>query len=142
VSREIAELREELRATFEPFRQYVRRELASLGENLSSQGGRLEGQGHTFDSKLVTAEEKAAQRLRQIEEGVIDRARQLSEEIRKRNETVMTVVRRALQELDARKPDRTTLAALLTEVAAHLSTEGARGEAERGEEETEARSTH
>jgi hypothetical protein len=137
LTREVRAVRDELRATFEPFKQYVRSELASLGANLSGQDGRIEGQGHSFDSKLLTVEERAAQRLRSLEEGMLDRARQLAEEIRKRNETVMAAVQRAIHELDSRKPDRTALAALLAEVAAHLS-----GESAHGEEHTEERSTH
>jgi hypothetical protein len=141
VTREIGEVRDELRATFEPFKQFVRSELASLGATLSNTDGRLDGQGHIFDSKLVNAEEKASQRLRQVEENVIERARQLSDEIRKRNDIVMTAMRRAIQELDSRKPDRAALAALLSAVAAQLSGETGR---EKGEEaaEAEERSTH
>jgi hypothetical protein len=135
--REVREVREELRATLEPFKQYVRSELASLGSTLSGQDGRIDGQAHSFDSKLLTAEEKTAERLKNLEQELIDRARQLSEEIRRRSETVMTAVQRAMQELDTRKPDRTALAALLAEVAAHLSGEG--GAPER---ESQERSTH
>jgi hypothetical protein len=140
VTREVGEMRDELRSTFEPFKQYVRSELASLGATLSNTDGRLDGQGHIFDSKLVNAEEKAAQRLRQVEEGVIERARQLSDEIRKRNEVVMTAMRRAIQELDSRKPDRAALAALLSEVAAQLSGASTREKEELAE--AEERSTH
>jgi hypothetical protein len=137
LSREISAVREELRATFEPFKQLVRSELASLGEGLSRQDGRMEGQGHSFDSKIVNAEERAAERLREVEGGVIERARQLSDDIRRRNEAVMTAVQRALRELDSRKPDRTALAAMLSELSRKLTSE-ASAEAQ-GEEE---RSTH
>jgi hypothetical protein len=141
LSREIAQLRDELRAAMEPFKQYVRSELAALGENLNSQSGQIDGQGKTFDSKLLTLEERAAQRLRLVETSILERAHQLSEEMRKRNEAVMSAMRRAMEDLDTRKPDRTGLAALFVEVAAHLSRESSR-ETQRPSAEEEPRSTH
>jgi hypothetical protein len=128
------DLREEMRRSLDALEAYVKRELETLTDRLKGEqderkvslddlSRELRDTGHTLEKKIAQVDEQASKIQRDLRQQLLEQSRVLSEDIRQKHEEIAAGLERALQELRVDKTDRSTLAALFTEVALRLNNE-------------------
>ncbi|MBC7909070.1 MAG: hypothetical protein H7Y30_01130 [Pyrinomonadaceae bacterium] len=130
--KESGDLREETRKRFDSLELYIKHEMESLTERLTSeQNARTEAAeqlersikdtSRAFDKKTAQLDEQNAKSQRELRQQLLDQSKTLSEEIRQKHQELLAVVEREATELRTDKTDRSALAALFTEVAMRLN---------------------
>jgi hypothetical protein len=128
------DLREETRRSLDALEAYVKRELETLTDRIKGEQDERTGSlndlsrelrdtGYALEKKIAQLDEQANKVQRDLHQQLLEQSKGLSEEIRQKYEEISAVLERSLQELRVDKTDRSTLAALFTEVALRLNNE-------------------
>ena len=134
IQREIGELRNETKKGMAALETYIKKELASLTEQLrSEQSERLEATEavvakiddtrQMLDRKLTQLSDKTVAGQRDLQEQLLQQSKNLLEEIHDKHEALGNDLERALGDLRQEKTDRVELANMLMEVALRLKEE-------------------
>jgi len=134
VSKETADLRDEVKRRLSALEAYMKAEVESLSDRLrSEQDGRAAGDkdlgrelresAAQFDQKVSQLDEVVARSQRDLRQQLHAQHQELGDDIRQRVEDVLVRLAHEAQELRSDKTDRKALAALLTEMAMRLNGE-------------------
>lgn len=126
------DLEQQLTARVEALEAFTRNELESLADRIraehedrvESQGGVLRDLKTAADSlerRTASLDEQLAKSQREIRQQILDQNQRLSDEIRRKADEVLAALTREAQELRTDKADRSTIAALLNEMAMRLA---------------------
>lgn len=134
LSREAADLREDIRKRFDALADYFRGEIESLTHRLMSErdertasSNELARQLHelagALERRAAQLDDEATRKYRELRQQLLDHVRMLNDDIQRRHDDLAAALERAVHELRSEKVDRTALANLLTEVAMRLNDE-------------------
>lgn len=132
--KESSDLRDDTRKRFEALEAFVKNEFESLTERLQAEGRTreessqslsrdLQETGKTLDKKLSQLDEQTTRGQRDLRQQILDQSKNLSDEIRQKHNELVALVEREVAELSHSKTDRSSLAALFTEVSLRLNNE-------------------
>jgi vacuolar-type H+-ATPase subunit H len=132
--RESANLRDDTKNRLDSLDGYLKQELDTLSTRLKTEqsdrdtGDKDLAEGIrelslSSDKKIAQLDELIAQNQREARQRLQEQSNALRDEIRQRNEDVLTTLEKAIQELRSDKTDRATLASLLQEVAIRLNSD-------------------
>ena len=130
--KETVEIRETSRRRFDQLEAFMRKEFETVQTRIkaerderteiSSQMAReLKDLTDGLSRRIRDLDDRGTTTERELRNDLLQQARDLTEEIRARNEELSTILDRRVHELRDGKTDRATLAALFTEVALRLS---------------------
>ena len=134
VSKETADLRDEVKRRLSALEAYMKAEVESLSDRLrSEQDGRAAGDkdlgrelresAAQFDQKVSQLDEVVSRSQRDLRQQLHAQHQELGDDIRQRVEDVLVRLAHEAHELRSDKTDRKALAALLTEMAMRLNGE-------------------
>jgi DNA anti-recombination protein RmuC len=132
--KEVSDAREDSRRRFDQLENFIRQEIASLGDRLRSENQQrtqaaeditreLRDTSKTLNQKLHQFDEQTAQTHREIRQQMLDQSKNLSDEIRQKYEELAAALTREARELRSDKADRVALSNLFTELAMRLNDE-------------------
>lgn len=132
--KESAELRDDTRKRFEALESFVKSEFEALTERLQAEqrardesvqnlSRDLQETGKGLEKKLAQFDEQTTRSQRDLRQQILDQSKTLSDEIRQKSNELKALLEREVAELGHAKTDRTSLAALFTEVALRLNNE-------------------
>ena len=136
LTKESAELRDEVKRRLSALETYMKAEVDSLSERLRAEqdargaadqdlGRDLRDTAQQFEHKLTQIEDVVARGQRELRQQLHTQHQELGDDIRQRVEEVLLRLAREAQELRSDKTDRKALAALLTEMAMRLNADAA-----------------
>ena len=134
LSKETAELRDEVRKRLAALEAYVKAEIESLSDRLRAEqdaragavkdlGRELRDTSQHFEEKTSQIDDLVARTHRELRQQLHAQHQELGDDIRQRVEDVLSRLAREAHELRTDKADRSALAALLTEMAMRLTGE-------------------
>jgi hypothetical protein len=132
--KESSDLRESTKKRLEVLENYVKKELESLESRLRSEqqersdscdriSADLKNTSTSVAKRFADAEGENSQAHRELRTELLEQSKNLSDEIRAKNEELASILDRRVRELRNDKTDRAALASLLTEVAMRLNDE-------------------
>ena len=132
--KEAGELREETRQHFDSLEGFIKSEFAALSDRLKTENSqrdemgteitaRLQDTAKTMDRKLMQLDELTAQNQRALRQQMLEQAKTLNDELRRKYEELAATIAREADELRHDKTDRAALADLFTELALRLNHE-------------------
>jgi DNA anti-recombination protein RmuC len=130
--KEYTSLRDENRKRFDSLETYIKKEIESLTEQLKNeQGGRSEALKclaeeqknitTALEKRLSQFDEQTSNSQRELREQILNQSKNLQDDIKQKYAEIMTILEREAQELRSDKTDRSTLAAMFTELAVRLN---------------------
>ncbi len=130
--KETVEIRETSRRRFEQLESFIHKEFETVQAKFKSerddrtdvasqQSRELKELADTLSRRIRDLDDRGTTVERDLRNGMLQQARDLTEEIRARHEELATLLERRVHELRDGKTDRATLASLFTEVALRLS---------------------
>ncbi len=113
---------------------YIKQEVESLSEKIKQEQNQREqvvnaladGQKNistSLERKFVEFDEQSSIKAREVREQIFNQSKTLHDEIRQKYEDILTLLEREAQEIRHEKTDRSTLAALFTELAIRLNSQ-------------------
>ena len=134
LQKDLTELKEETRGRFESLEVFLRKEIESLTDQLKAEQEarqqailtltqELTETAKAFDQRSNQVEEHIVKTQRELRQHILDQSRTLRDEFWDRYRELSEATDRGIQELQAEKTDRATLAVLLTELAMRLGNE-------------------
>lgn len=132
LSSETADLKEDLRRRLDALDQFVRTEIDTLVQRIHAEHDHrtesvagvsrdLQAASSTFDRKVAAVDDQLARAQRELRQQILDVHQRLADDVRDKMEAVLARLHGTAEDLRADKADRTTLAALFTEMALRLS---------------------
>jgi uncharacterized phage infection (PIP) family protein YhgE len=132
--KEVADARDDARRRFDQIENFMKQEVAALGDRLRSENAQrgqateditreLRDTSKTIHQKLTQLDDQAAQANRELRQQLLDQSKSLSDEIRQKYEELAAALTREARELRSDKADRSALANLFTELAMRLNNE-------------------
>jgi hypothetical protein len=132
LTKECADIREDLKRRLEAIAADTRTELGALRERLAAEseergsaaadlGQRITDLSADLRSRTARLEESFGQGLKELRQGLAEQGRSLGDDIRGRNEALSARLGSGLEGLRLDKVDRAELGALLNEVAVRLT---------------------
>lgn len=130
--REATDLRHDLKRRFESLELYIKKEVESLTNRLSTEQD-LRGESvtrltqdltqlaATLEEKARRLEQQASQAQSHVLQQLAERTNELADDVRTRHAETTSALEGAVRDLRAEKTDRTSLAAILMEAAQRLS---------------------
>lgn len=129
---EITNFRDEARKRLDALEIYIKKEVESLTQRLKQEQTEreaalqsiVEAQKQTnssFEKKLSQVDEKSINNQRELREQILNQSKSLQDDIQQKYEEILALLKQESQQLDRVKTDRSTLAALLTEMAISLN---------------------
>ena len=130
--KESTDLRDDTKKRFDALELYVRHELESLSARLAAEqnarGDAVEAlslgltdTARAFEKKTAQMDEQNARSQSELRQQILDQSRSLNDSIRQKYEELTAALEREAAELRTDKTDRSSLAALFTEVAMRLN---------------------
>ena len=130
--KDTADLKDDVKKRLDTLEAYMRRETESLeGQIKSERGDRVDAHSslsnelketaRSFDRRATTIDEQQSKGQRDLRQQMLEQHQRLSDDLRQKVEEILATLARTAQELRTDKADRTTLAALLTEMAMRLT---------------------
>lgn len=134
LQKDLTELKEETRGRFASLEDFFRKELEGLTDQLHTEQAtrqqavqelaqELKETAKAFEQRTNQAEEHIVKTQRELRQHILDQSRTLRDEFWNRYRELSETMDRSIQELQAEKTDRGTLAVLLTELAMRLGNE-------------------
>jgi flagellar biosynthesis GTPase FlhF len=134
VVKETSESREDLRKRFESLETYIKKELESLSDRVKTEerersdadremSRELKDTSRLLEKKLTQLDDNLIKTQRDFNQQLSDKSKHLADDIRQKYEELLGLINRETEELRIDKTDRSTLAALFTEVAMRLNNE-------------------
>lgn len=132
--KECSTLRDDTKKRLDSLEMYITQEAESLTEGLKTEqierdeavkdlGQNLKDTTKSLEKKVSQLDEQTSQKQRELRQQILDQSKSLDDDMRQKYEAIMTVIERETQELRTDKTDRSTLAALLTQLAMQLTNE-------------------
>jgi seryl-tRNA synthetase len=132
--KEVSDAREDSRRRFDQLENFLKQEIASLGDRLRSENAQraqateditreLRDTSKALNQKITQLDEQSSQANRELRQQLLDQSKSLSDEIRQKYEELAATVTREARELRSDKADRVALSNLFTELAMRLNNE-------------------
>ncbi|MGE0128602.1 MAG: hypothetical protein AB7U82_11025 [Blastocatellales bacterium] len=132
--KEVSDAREDTRRRFDQLENFLKQEIAALGDRLRSENAQrtqateditreLRDTSKAINQKITQLDEQSAQATRELRQQLLDQSKSLSDEIRQKYEELAAALTREARELRSDKADRTALSNLFTELAMRLNNE-------------------
>jgi hypothetical protein len=139
LTRETAELGEDVRKRLASVEQYAGTEAEALAQRIKGEyearttankelSRQLQDTSSEFERRSGLIEDQLARAQRELRQQILDVQQQLSAEIRQKFDALLAELRQEAVDLRSVKADRGTLAALFTEIAMKLATDSAGSE--------------
>lgn len=132
--KECSSIRDDIKKRLDSLEMYIKQEVEALNEGLKTEQSQrdettkeiaqeLKDTSKSLEKKLGQLDEQSNQKQRELRQQILDQSKSLDDDMRQKYESILSVVDREVQELRSDKTDRSTLAALLTQVAMQLNNE-------------------
>jgi DNA anti-recombination protein RmuC len=132
LSKDTAELRDDVKRRLAALEHYVRQEIDALGERLTAEQGErgsavkqigqeLRDQGSALEKRCAAIEDQGARAQREMRQQLLEQQQRLTDEIQQRHQELLAALGRESSELRDDKADRAALASLFTEMAMRLN---------------------
>ena len=132
--KETNQLRQDMQARIDALEAYARKESDSLGDQIRAEhqdrvdahdnlARDMKESSKSQERRTTALDEQTSKAQRELRQQMLEQHQRLSEEIRRRTEDLLATLTRESQALRADKTDRSTLAALLNEMAMRLTDE-------------------
>ncbi len=132
LAKESVDLREDTRKRFDVLETFIKTEFAALADRLQAEQrtrdeavlGLWRGvhdTGQALTSKLAELQEQSARAQSDLRQQILEQSKDLSEEIRQKQDEITALLQREVADLNHGKTDRSSLATLLTEMALRLN---------------------
>ncbi len=132
--KEVSDAREDTRRRFDQLENFLKQEIAALGDRLRSENSQreqateditreLRDTSKSLKEKINQLDEQSSQANRELRQQLLDQSKNLSDEIRQKYEELAAALTREARELRSDKADRTALSNLFTELAMRLNNE-------------------
>jgi hypothetical protein len=132
LSKESADLRDDIRRRFEAIENYAKKEIESLGDRLKTEqveraqavkevARDLKETGGSLDKRIAQAEEQNAKKLKDLRQQLLDQSKALTEEFGQKHQALSELTESQVDDLRREKTDRVALANLLTEISLRLT---------------------
>jgi uncharacterized protein YijF (DUF1287 family) len=139
LTRETADLAEDVRKRLASVEQYAATEAEALAQRIKGEyeartmatkelSRQLQDTTGEFEKRSGAIEDQLARAQRELRQQILDVQQQLTAEIRQRFDALQAQLRQEAVDLRNAKTDRSTLAALFTEVAMKLASDSSGGE--------------
>jgi hypothetical protein len=130
--KECSSIRDDIKKRLDSLEMYVKQEVESLNESLTTEQSQrddatkevaqeLRDSTKSLEKKIGQLDDQSNQRQRELRQQILEQSKSLDDEMRQKYESILSVIDREVQELRTDKTDRSTLAALLTQVAMQLN---------------------
>jgi hypothetical protein len=134
LAKEFSSVRDDMKKRFDSLEMYIKQEVEALNEGLKTEQSQrdettkevaqeLRDSTKSLEKKLGQLDEQSNQRQRELRQQILDQSKSIDDDMRQKYESILSVIDREVQELRSDKTDRSTLAALLTQVAMQLNNE-------------------
>lgn len=134
IEKAIASVRIETKSTLDTLEQFVRKELQSLSDQLSSEKNeriestqslseKADDAKKAFENKLGLLTEKVVNNQRETQDQILQQAKTVMTEIREKNDALQKQLDQSIEALNNEKTDRLALADLMMEAAMRLKNE-------------------
>jgi phage gp36-like protein len=134
LTKDFNNLQIDTRKQLDSLENYIKQEVESLSEKIKQEQNQREqvvnaladGQKNistSLERKLIEFDEQSSVKSREIREQIFNQSKTLHDEIRQKYEDILTLLEREAQEIRHEKTDRSTLAALFTELAIRLNSQ-------------------
>jgi hypothetical protein len=134
LDKEIAALRSETKTTLDTLEQFVRKELQSLADQLSTEKSERTESAENLSEKIDDAKKNLEKKLslqgdkmikdqRDIQDQILQQSKNIMDEIHQKNDALQLSLDRAVESLSSDKADRLALANLMMEAAMRLKDE-------------------
>ena len=135
LAQETAELKDEVRKRLGALEQFVKQEAASLADRIKTEHEErtdatkdlardARESAKAFEKKTGQLDDQISRVQRELRQQILEAQRGLTDDLRQKIDEVLARLGRESADLREEKADRTTLAALLTEMAMRLTTDG------------------
>lgn len=132
--KECSNIREDIKKRLDSLETYIMQEVEALSEGLKAEqtqrdetskeiAQELKDTTKALEKKIGQLDEQTSQKQRELRQQILDQSKSLDDDMRQKYESILAVIEREVQELRSDKTDRSTLAALLTQVAMRLNNE-------------------
>ena len=132
--KETNQLREDIQARIDALEAYARRESDSLGDQIRAEhqdrvdahdglARDLKETARSQERRTTALDEQTSKAQRELRQQMLEQHQRLTDEIRRRTDDLLATLTRESQALRSDKTDRSTLAALLNEMAMRLTDE-------------------
>lgn len=132
--KECSSIRDDVKKRLDSLEMYVKQEVESLNEGLTTEQSQrddatkevaqeLRDSTKSLEKKIGQLDDQSNQRQRELRQQILEQSKSLDDDMRQKYESILSVIDREVQELRTDKTDRSTLAALLTQVAMQLNNE-------------------
>jgi hypothetical protein len=145
--KETNQLRQDMQVRIDALEAHARRETESLSDQIRAEhqdrvdahdnlGRELKETAKSLERRTTSLDEQSSKAQRELRQQMLEQHQRLSDEIRRRTDDLLATLTRESQALRSDKTDRSTLAALLNEMAMRLTDElrapGATGDEDGG----------
>ncbi|KOP24154.1 hypothetical protein AMR41_22535 [Hapalosiphon sp. MRB220] len=130
--KECGSLRDETKKRLDYLENYIKNEIEAVNDQLKNEQFKREeaittlseeqkGINLSIERKLSQFDEQAATKTRELREQLLNQSQSLQDDIRQKYEEILALLQQESQEIRAEKTDRSTLAAMFTELAIRLN---------------------
>jgi hypothetical protein len=134
LSRETADLKEDVRKRLGALEQFVKKETEMLADRLKTEHGErqeatkevsreIRDAAKAFEKKTSQIDDQLAKGLRELRQQLLEQHQRLSEDLAQKTSEVLAKLSSESREIRTEKADRAVLASLLTEMAMRLTDE-------------------
>lgn len=132
MDKEAAELREQTQKSIDSLEKYFKAEVDSLSGRLKAEQNErsdsvnalskeLRDAAGSFEKKLADLDDQINKHARDLRQQILDLSKQLSDDVRKKQDEALTALARTAQEIRFEKVDRANLADLFSEMSLRLT---------------------
>lgn len=132
--KECSSIREDIKKRLDSLEMYIKQEVEVLNEGLKAEQSQrdettreiaqeLKDTTKSLEKRIGQLDEQSNQKQRELRQQILEQSKSLDDDMRQKYESILAVIEREVQELRSDKTDRSTLAALLTQVAMRLNNE-------------------
>lgn len=130
--KEISNLRNEIRNRCDSIENYIKKEVELLSDRIKAEqdtrvesvkeiSQELKDTGKSFEHRMSQMDDLLNKTSRDLRQQILDQSKNLSDEIRQKNEECLTLLEQRIQEFRADKVDRLTLSEFFTQMAMNLT---------------------
>ncbi|TFI50977.1 hypothetical protein BLD44_028760 [Mastigocladus laminosus UU774] len=130
--KECASLRDETKKRLDYLENYIKNEIEAVNSQVKTEQSKREeaitilsedqkGINLSIERKLSQFDEQTATKTRELREQLLSQSQSLQDDIRQKYEEILALLQQESQEIRAEKTDRSTLAAMFTELAIRLN---------------------
>lgn len=132
--KECANLRDDTKKRLESLEMYIKQEVDGLNERLKTERSERDeavkklAEEHknkttSLEKKIAQLDEQTTQKQRVLRQQILEQSKSLDDEMRQKSEAILSMFEREVKEIRTDKTDRSTLAALFTQLAMQLNNE-------------------